>query len=114
MTRDELLAYCLDKPGAWSDEPWEGDLVAKVGDKIFAFTGEDTVGLKLGANRDEANEWLLRYPADATVMAYIGRFGWNTLRMGGAITDEEILEAIDTSYEAVVRKLPRSQRPSSQ
>ena len=111
MTRDELLAYCLDKPGAWSDEPWEGDLVAKVRNKIFAFTGEDTVGLTLGANRDEANEWLLRYPHHASVMAYIGRFGWNTLRMGGAIPDDEILEAIDTSYEAVVGKLPRSQRP---
>ncbi|MGV1007317.1 MAG: MmcQ/YjbR family DNA-binding protein [Dermatophilaceae bacterium] len=112
MTREELLAYCLDKPGAWSDEPWEGDLVAKVAEKIFAFTGEASVGLKLGANRDEANEWLLRYPDDASAMAYIGRYGWNTLRIGGAIPDEEIREAVDTSYTAVVRKLPRSQRPA--
>jgi predicted DNA-binding protein (MmcQ/YjbR family) len=112
MTRDELLGYCLDKPGAWRDEPWDGDVVAKVGDKIFAFTGADSVGLKLGANREEANEWLLRYPDDAHVMAYIGRFGWNTLRTGGAITDDEIREAVDASYDAVVRKLPRSQRPA--
>jgi len=41
MTREELLAYCLAKPGAWPDEPWDGDVVAKVGPKIFAFTGED-------------------------------------------------------------------------
>ena len=25
MTWDDLLAYCLAKPGAWQDEPWEGD-----------------------------------------------------------------------------------------
>jgi len=111
MNRDELLAYCLDKPGAWRDEPWEGDVVAKVGDKIFAFTGDDGVGVKLGASREEADEWLLRYPDDASVMAYIGRYGWNSLRVGGVIPDEEIREAIDTSYDAVVRKLPRSQRP---
>ena len=37
--RRELLAYCLAKPGAWVDEPWEGDQVVKVADKIFAFLG---------------------------------------------------------------------------
>lgn len=111
MTRDDLLAHCLAKPGAWRDEPWEGDVVAKVGDKIFAFTSDEGVGVKLGAGRDEADEWLARYPDDASVMAYIGRFGWNSLRTGGAIPDDEILEAVDASYEAVVRKLPRSQRP---
>ena len=27
MTWEDLLAYCLAKPGAWQDEPWEGDVV---------------------------------------------------------------------------------------
>ena len=45
-------------------------------------------------------------------MAYIGRSGWNTLDLGGAIPDEEILEAVDTSYATVVAKLPRSRRPA--
>lgn len=112
MDRQELHAYCLGKPGAWEDEPWDGDLVAKVHDKIFAFLGDGTtVGVKCGANRDEANEWLLRYPDDAQVMAYIGRSGWNTLRVGGDISDDEICEAIDTSYSTVVAKLPRRHRP---
>ena len=39
--RTDWLAYCLAKPGAWRDEPWEGDTVAKVGSKIFAFLGSD-------------------------------------------------------------------------
>ncbi|MEX0947092.1 MAG: MmcQ/YjbR family DNA-binding protein, partial [Acidimicrobiia bacterium] len=61
MTLDDLLAYCLSKPGAWEDMPWEGDVVVKVADKIFAFLGDGrAVGLKCGANRDEADEWLLR------------------------------------------------------
>ena len=86
MTPEELLDHCLSKPGAWEDEPWEGDVVAKVHDKIFAFIGDGTsVGVKCGT-RDEADEWLLRYPDDAAVMAYIGRSGWNTLRVGGGDT----------------------------
>jgi predicted DNA-binding protein (MmcQ/YjbR family) len=115
MTRSEMLAYCLNKPGAWQDEPWEEDVVAKVGSKIFAFLGSEqagTVGLKCGPTRDVADEWLARFPEDATVMAYIGRSGWNTLRIGGAIPDDEVLEAIDASYEAVVAKLPKRERPA--
>lgn len=118
MTTEELLAYCLAKPGAWQDEPWEGDVVAKVGDKIFAFLGgidgaQAGIGVKSGRNRDEANEWLDRYPDDASVMAYIGRSGWNTLRIGGAIPDDEIRQAVDDSYDLVVSKLPKRLRPDS-
>jgi predicted DNA-binding protein (MmcQ/YjbR family) len=112
VTGEELLAYCLAKPGAWQDEPWEGDVVAKVGDKIFAFFGgADGVGVKGGRNRDEANEWLAQYPDDASVMAYIGRSGWNTLRIGRAIPDDEIYQAVDDSYDLVVSKLPKRLRP---
>ena len=113
MSLSEVLAYCLAKPGAWQDEPWEGDIVAKVGPKIFAFLGSggDAVGLKCGRSREEADEWLARYPDDASVMAYIGRSGWNTLRVGGGIPDDELLEAVDASYDAVVAKLPRKDRP---
>ena len=115
MTPEDLLAYCLGKPGAWPDTPWENDQVAKVGPaeraKIFAFLGGGAVGVKAGGNRDEADEWLLRYPDDATVMPYIGRSGWNTLRTGGAIPDDELRDAIDASYELVVSKLPKKHRP---
>lgn len=113
MTRDELLAYCLAKPGAWQDQPWEGDVVAKVGPKIFAFLGAGTVGVKCAPTRDAADEWLHRYPGDASVMPYIGRSGWNTLRTGGAIPEDEILEAVDESYRWVVSKLPKRDRPAS-
>ena len=118
MTWDELLAYCLAKPGAWQDEPWEGDVVVKVGQKIFAFLGTGAgdrpgVGLKCGATREAADEWVLRYPGDATVMPYIGRSGWNNLTTGSAIPDDEVLEAVDASYAMVVSKLPKKDRPAS-
>jgi predicted DNA-binding protein (MmcQ/YjbR family) len=114
MTWEELLQHCLAKPGAWPDEPWGDGVVAKVGPKIFAFLGSapvTSVGLKCGPTRDVADEWLNRYPQDASVMAYIGRSGWNSLRIGAAIPDDEVLEAVDASYEAVVSKLPKKDRP---
>jgi predicted DNA-binding protein (MmcQ/YjbR family) len=111
VNRDELLAYCLAKPGAYPDQPWENDVVAKVGGKIFAFTGEHTLGVKCGRSSEEAGEVRDRYPNEATVMAYIGRYGWNTIRTEGTIPEAELVELIDESYDAVVSRLPRSRRP---
>ena len=111
MKPRDLHDYALAKPGAWPDQPWEGDHVAKVHEKIFAFLGHEAVGVKCGSNREEADEWLLRYPEDASVMAYIGRSGWNSLKIAGGIPDDDLRDAIDTSYELVVSKVPRKHRP---
>jgi len=120
MTWDDLVEYCLAKPGAWRDEPWGDGVVTKVGPKIFAFLGTPegshersgiSVGVKCGAAREAADEWLARFPDDASVMRYIGRSGWNTLAVGGAIPDDEIREAVDGSYAAVVSRLPKKDRP---
>ncbi|GAA3543988.1 MmcQ/YjbR family DNA-binding protein [Kribbella ginsengisoli] len=112
LTGADLLEHCLAKPGAWQDEPWEGDVVAKVGDKIFAFLGSGSaVGVKCGNNREEADELVDTYPEDVSKSAYIGRSGWNTVRLAGSVPDDEILELIDASYETIVGKLPKSKRP---
>jgi predicted DNA-binding protein (MmcQ/YjbR family) len=112
-----LQEHCLALPGAWPDNPWEHDHpVIKVGEperaKIFAFLGADSVGVKAGRDRDVADAWLERYPGDATVMAYIGRSGWNSLSLAGAIPDEELLEAVEESYRLVVEGLPKKHRPT--
>ena len=113
------MGYCLAKPGAWLDEPWEGDEVAKVAEKIFAFLGAGVpgdagfgVGLKCGRTADEAAELRARYADDVTISAYIGRYGWNSVRANGAIPDEEVYELVDASYDAIVARLPRRKRPA--
>ena len=116
MDVDAMLAHCAAMPGAWPDNPWDHEHpVVKVGPgergKIFAFLGAATVGVKAGATRDEADEWLARYPEDASVMAYIGRSGWNDLALAGAIPDDELLDAVAESYRLVVSRMPRQDRP---
>ena len=112
MTPEDVHSYCAAKWGAWIDQPWEGDVVFKVGPgergKIFVFFGDGTsIGVKSAKTRDEADEWLIRYPEDARVSAYIGRSGWNVLNTGGGIPDDELREAIDRSYELVLAGLPK-------
>ena len=108
-----MRAYCLAKPGAWPDDPWGHDHpVVKVGPadrgKVFAFLAAGSVGVKCGS-REVADEWLERHPGRASVMAYIGRSGWNDLSFD--IPDDELLEAVDESYRLVVEGLPRRLRP---
>jgi predicted DNA-binding protein (MmcQ/YjbR family) len=117
MDRASLLAYCLSKPGAWQDTPWGDDPVAKVGPKVFAIfgianqDGLDRVGVKCGRSRDEADEWLARYPDDAVPMPYLAKQGWNALRVDGSIPEDELSDAVDASYESVVARLPARLRP---
>jgi predicted DNA-binding protein (MmcQ/YjbR family) len=97
------------------DTPWEEDLVAKVGGKIFAFLGGGGIGLKCGRDADDAAELRLRFPDTATVMPYIGQYGWNSIALdgGGDVPeDDELRELVDASYDAVVARLPRRLRPA--
>ena len=114
VSKTRWLDYCLAKPGAWQDEPWDGDVVAKVGDKIFAFLGSaenpSAIGLKCG-DRETADLLLDRYQGAASKTAYIGQHGWNTFTLDGTIPSDEIQDLIDTSYDLIVAKLPKSKRP---
>lgn len=114
MKLDDVIEHCLAKPGAEETYPFgDGELCGKVGGKIFVFIGMsgDSVGVKCGATAQEAAEWRERYPDDITVSAYIGRYGWNRVRIGGAVPDDEVRELLDRSYELIVGRLPKSKRP---
>ena len=114
MDRDELIGYCLGKPGAEETYPWgDGELVAKVGGKAFAFIGlgSGSVGVKCGRDAAEAAEWRDRYPDAITVSHYTGRYGWNSVDFTGPVPDVDVRELIDASYDAAVAALPKSRRP---
>jgi predicted DNA-binding protein (MmcQ/YjbR family) len=115
VTVEELIAYCLAKPGATEDYPWgDEELVAKVGGKAFAFVGlaDGSMSVKCGRDAAEAAAWRERYPDSITQSAYVGRYGWNTVRLGGEVPEDEVRELVDASYDSVVARLPRPKRPA--
>ena len=111
MDGGELREYALGKPGAWADQPWEGDHVAKVGAKIFAFLGDAT--RRREVRRDQGRGRRVADPLPGRRLRHgVHRpVGWNTLRLDGAIPDDELIEAVDTSYDLVVARLPKRERP---
>jgi predicted DNA-binding protein (MmcQ/YjbR family) len=116
MDREELIAYCLAKPGAQETYPFgEGELVAKVGGRGFAFIGlggeSSRVSLKCGRTTEDAAEWRDRFPESITASPYIGRFGWNAVALDGGVPSDEVRELVDLSYDSIVRRLPKAKRP---
>ena len=74
MTGEDVLAYCLAKPGAWQDEPWEGDVVAKVGDKIFALLGAaEIINLDGVGGGELAGPLHFAFEALDALLAYLAR-----------------------------------------
>ena len=114
MDVDAVLAYCLAKPGAEESYPWgDGEMVAKVGGKGFAFVGlgsPGSVGVK--ATPEDGAAWRDRYPEAIQVSAYIGRFGWISVTLDGTVPGDEVAELIDDSYQLIAGKLPRAKRPA--
>jgi predicted DNA-binding protein (MmcQ/YjbR family) len=116
MTRDQLVAYCLAKPGAYLDAPWgEDDNVVKVGDKIFCFLGaaDGPPAITVKNSREAVQEWRDRFPEHVDVPRYLNKSLWNAvdLHSPGAPDLDDARELIDDSYRLVVEKLPKSKRP---
>ena len=113
MDSDDALRYALGKPGAWADSPWGDDHdLAKVGSKIFLFPGRVEGRSVISVKNTEAAvaELTQRYPDLAGPAPYLNKRLWVQVRIDG-LPDEEVRELIDDSYDQVVAKLPRSERP---
>lgn len=108
------MRYALAKPGAWPDSPWGDDhALAKVGSKIFLFPGQadgrDTITVK---NTEAAvAELKQRYPDYAGPAPYLSKRLWVRLVID-EVPDDEVQELIDDSYDLVVAKLPKAERPA--
>ena len=111
--RKALRAHALKHPGAWADEPWPGDHVAKVGKKIFAFLGGEGPDVSVGVKLPRSLLFA-RTQKFVTKMGYgMDKSGWVVARFGKG---EEIPLAllrswIDESYETVAASaLPKRKR----
>src|SRR4051812_41594254 len=99
---DALQAFALDLPGAFSDMPWEGDVVAKVGKKIFVFFGSGA-GAQISVKLPESADHALSFPGAVPTSYGLGRHGWVTVPI--AETPTELLEDwIEESYRTIATK----------
>ncbi|MGD9796192.1 MAG: MmcQ/YjbR family DNA-binding protein [Acidimicrobiia bacterium] len=103
--RQRLLDFALSLPGAWQDEPWAGDVVAKVGTKIFVFFGGDD-GEAISVKLDESHAMASAVPGAKPTGYGLGKHGWVLVPITGPDAPEltVIEDWIEESYAARATK----------
>ena len=109
MTRDDVLATCLDLPGAEETYPFGEEVaVIKVGGRMFALVplvdGPQSVNLKCEPGR--ALELRAAY-AGIRPGYHQNKQHWNTVDLDGSVEDDVVRGLIADSYGLVVAGLPR-------
>ena len=99
--------YCLSKPGASEDTPFDANtLCFKVGTKIFALVDIELFeSVNLKCDPERAME--LREQYEEILPGYhMNKKHWYTVMFNGKVPDPLILELVDHSYALVLRSLP--------
>jgi predicted DNA-binding protein (MmcQ/YjbR family) len=112
MDVETFREHCLRKAGVTEDSPFGPEhVVFKVGGKMFALLAFEDVPptANLKCDPDLALELRDRYE-DVQPGYHMNKKHWNTVRIDGAIPQQELTRMIDHSYELVVRSLPKAQR----
>lgn len=109
MDIEQFRQYCLSKPDATEDFPFdEVTLCLRVGGKIFAITGLDSEVFTVNLKCDPERALALReqYP-EVQPGFHMNKKHWNTVDFTGALGNALLRELIDHSYDLVQRSLKR-------
>jgi predicted DNA-binding protein (MmcQ/YjbR family) len=112
MTRDVVLAICLELPGAEETYPFGEDVaVMKVGGKIFALVPltEEPGSINVKCDPAHALELRAAYPGIRPGYHQNKRH-WNTVDLDGSVEDDVVRALIADSYDLVLAGLPRAIR----
>ncbi len=108
MNIEEIREYCIAKKGVTESFPFdETTLVFKVMNKMFALTHiEGDLSINLKCNPEKAIE--LREQFSSVLPGYhMNKKHWNTILIDGSISQQQIKNWIDNSYDLVVKSLPK-------
>ena len=112
MNIEEIREYCLSKTAVTEGFPFNDTaLVFKVAGKMFALLdlSEDSRGITLKCYPELAIELREQHP-EVTPAWHFNKQHWNGVNLKGSISNTQLKEWIDHSYQIVVDSLPKSNR----
>ncbi len=106
-THKQLEEYILAKPGSKLDYPFGEDVaVYKVMDKMFALIQEKKDPVNISLKCDPLLAETLREKYDEVQPGYhLNKRHWNTIVATGQLSEQEIFDLINHSYDLVVQSL---------
>ena len=111
MDLETIRNHCLKKKGAAEEFPFGGDTpVYKVMGKMFLLASLSyPVSINIKCDPENAVELRERY-SSVTPGYHMNKTHWNTVILDGSVSDKEIVNWIDDSYDLVIRGLKKSDR----
>jgi predicted DNA-binding protein (MmcQ/YjbR family) len=111
MNIESLRDYCLSKENAQESFPFGDDtLVFKVMNKIFLLCGLEHSD-RFNVKCDPEKALLLREEFDEVQPGWhMNKTHWNTVFMNGRLSDYQLKEMIDHSYDLIISSLPKNKR----
>lgn len=107
---DKVRAICLSLPETSEDLPFGPEThVFRVVGKMFALCDPGVEGINLKADPDEIPLLREQYPA-VQPGYHQDKKHWNTVRLDGTLSDEQIEGFIHDSYQLVVKGLKKADR----
>jgi predicted DNA-binding protein (MmcQ/YjbR family) len=105
---ESLREYCISKKGVSESFPFGGDtLVFKVANKIFLLASlNQPISFNVKCDPDEAI--VLREKYSEVIPGYhMNKNHWNTVYFNGSLSDKQLYEMINRSYDLVLKSLPK-------
>ena len=108
MNIEELRDYCLKKSQVTEGFPFgEDTLVFKVAGKLFLLIGlEEANRFNVKCDPELAVELRERH-LEVKPGFHMNKVHWNTVYMDGRLTQKQLCDMIDHSYQQVVKSLPK-------
>ena len=106
MDVETLRDYVLQKLLVTEGFPFgETTIVFKVNNKVFLLIPLDTDQLKFNVkcDPDKAIEWRDEYPESVLPGFHMNKKHWNTIIADGRLTNKQLLQMVDDSYNLVAR-----------
>lgn len=104
--------YCLTKPGSSHDFPFGPDVsVFRVAGKMFALCNPHQEPLKINLKCEPLLAELLRDKYTAVAPGWhMSKRHWNTVTVGEDLSDAQVYDQIDQSYDLIVAGLSKKVR----
>lgn len=112
MNKEAARTYCLSKPKATSDFPFDQITeVFRLGKKMFALMGTTANPGQINLKCDPPLGRDLREQYEAIKPGYhMNKEHWITVVLDGSLKPEMIRGLIDHSYELILKSLTKNQR----